>query len=177
MSSKICTQCGIEKSLEEFHKRKETKDGRRSACKACKSAYNKSLPPHRRYIKPNPHPSGNWKPVTGFETLYEVSDKGELYALPRQGSGGHGGKLCATKVDKDGYLIAQLRRDNKTTYKRLHRIVAQVFIPNPYNHPVINHIDYDRTNNSIDNLEWCTVKENNQHTWNGGRGWSPFMNK
>jgi len=61
---------------------------------------------------------------------------------------------------KNGYMNVRIPIDGKWTTKLVHRLVAQTFIPNPDNLPEINHKDSNRTNNSADNLEWCTHKEN-----------------
>lgn len=70
----------------------------------------------------------------------------------------------------NGYLRVYMRRDSD--YKRvdmyIHRLVALAFIPNPENKKYVNHIDTNRSNNHVDNLEWCTSKENNQHSMNLG---------
>lgn len=57
---------------------------------------------------------------------------------------------------------------NKYITKRLHRLVAKTFIPNPKNYPVINHIDGNKINNCINNMEWCTQKQNAIHSWKNG---------
>ena len=70
----------------------------------------------------------------------------------------------------NGYLRVYMRRDSD--YKRvdmyIHRLVALAFIPNPENKRFVNHIDTNKSNNHVDNLEWCTSKENNQHSMNLG---------
>ena len=66
----------------------------------------------------------------------------------------------AQSKDKDGYLIVGLYRDGKCKTVRVHRIVAKAFIDNPHNLPEINHIDEDKTNNHVENLEWCTTAYN-----------------
>ena len=70
----------------------------------------------------------------------------------------------------NGYLRVYMRRDsdNKRVDMYIHRLVAIAFIPNPENKKFVNHIDTNRENNSVDNLEWCTSKENNQHSINLG---------
>ena len=70
-----------------------------------------------------------------------------------------GRKLSTTK-DRNGYVNIGLNRDNKSIGKLVHRLVANAFIPNKYNLPQVNHIDHNRENNNVSNLEWCTAKEN-----------------
>lgn len=93
--------------------------------------------------------------VPGYEGLYEVSNLGNVKSLRR-------GKLM--KPGKShGYLRVSLRKDNKTQYFSVHRLVAIVFIPNPENLPYINHKDESRDNNCVENLEWCTAQYNNTY--------------
>ena len=95
-----------------------------------------------------------WKPIKGFEGLYEVSNTGLIKSLncynykePR---------IMHTSLRKDGYLSVGLSKNNKTTTRTVHRIVAETFLPNPNNLEMINHKDEDKSNNNVDNLEWCT---------------------
>lgn len=69
-------------------------------------------------------------------------------------------KFLKPKMDKDGYFDVALCKDGKMFYKRVHRLVASAFIPNPNNFPVINHIDENPSNNIVTNLEWCSVSYN-----------------
>lgn len=68
---------------------------------------------------------------------------------------------CIT--DTHGYLYINLSKNGKVKKYLLHRLVAQAFIPNPHNKPQVNHIDEDKENNRVENLEWCTNKENVNH--------------
>lgn len=70
--------------------------------------------------------------------------------------------------DKKGYLVTDLYRDSKRVTKRVHRLVAEAFVPNPEKKPQINHIDGNRHNNAASNLEWVTAGENTAHAWNNG---------
>lgn len=70
--------------------------------------------------------------------------------------------------NKKGYLIIGLRVDGKCIMKAIHRLVAEVHIPNPLNKPEVDHIDGNRQNNHISNLRWVTKSENNQHSYNLG---------
>ena len=66
-------------------------------------------------------------------------------------------------INVNGYVKVGLRKNNKTYYKSIHRLVAEIFIPNPYNYDIINHIDENKTNNDYTNLEWCTIQYNNTY--------------
>ena len=71
------------------------------------------------------------------------------------------GKERKFQINEDGYYVINLSKDGKEHHRRRARLLAQTFIPNPDNLPVVNHIDHTRTNDSLDNLEWVTHKENN----------------
>ena len=70
--------------------------------------------------------------------------------------------------DNKGYLVVDLYEGGKRTTARVHRLVAEEFIENPDNKPCINHIDGNKHNNHVSNLEWVTKKENSEHAWNNG---------
>lgn len=110
-----------------------------------------------------------WKPVKGYEGLYEVSNLGRVRSLDRvqyqkDSHGGmmekhYQGKIMTPTDNGHGYQVLILRKGGrKSNY--VHRIVAEAFVDNPNGYPVINHLDHDRTNNRADNLEWTTQKEN-----------------
>lgn len=90
-----------------------------------------------------------WRPVPGYEGLYEVSNDGLVRSLFRY-------KKVLKPHLRNGYHNVQLFKDKVGTYIGLHRIVAMAFIPNPGNLPYVNHKDECKLNNSADNLEWCT---------------------
>lgn len=105
-----------------------------------------------------------WKSIEGYEGLYEVSNLGRVRSLDKIDSLGrlHRGKIKNTQVNF-GYCVVMLF--NKKRYKnfRIHRLVAKAFIPNPDNLPCVNHKDEDKTNNCVDNLEWCDHLYNNNY--------------
>lgn len=93
-----------------------------------------------------------WKDVVGYEGLYKVSNLGRIRSLKSN-------KIIKPYKKRNGYLRAYLSRKN--VY--IHRVVAQAFIPNLQNKEEVNHKDLDKTNNNVENLEWCTKRENMQH--------------
>ena len=107
-----------------------------------------------------------WKPVVGYEGLYEVSSYGRVKSLDRyvKYSDGriylHKGKVLSLAKDKNGYFVVSLYFNGKHNTIKVHRLVAQAFIPNPDNLPEVNHLDEDKTNNRVENLEWCDHKYN-----------------
>lgn len=95
-----------------------------------------------------------WKPVVGYEGLYEVSNTGLIRSLFRYK------KTLKYNITVRGYATVELFKNKESKRLLVHRIVANVFIPNPDNLPQINHIDENPLNNSVSNLEWCTAKYN-----------------
>lgn len=114
--------------------------------------------------------SENWKPVKDYEGIYEVSDTGLVRSLDRVDRLNRfkKGTLKAPCDNGRGYLCVNLKAHGKQAQKTIHRLVATAFIPNPDNLPVINHIDGNRGNNDISNLEWCTQLENMRHAFKTG---------
>ena len=106
-----------------------------------------------------------WKPVKDYEDCYLVSNFGRVFSLPKTDSAGRvlAGKICKAQKHSNGYFFVPLTKNGKTKQMRIHRLVADAFIPNPYNAPEVNHIDGKKENNFASNLEWCTRAENNKH--------------
>lgn len=111
-----------------------------------------------------------WRPVVGYEGLYEVSNKGRVRSLDRYIKDRNGnythflkGRILSQATIRKGYKQVQLSKDGTQTPKRVHRLVAEAFIPNPLNLPQINHKDCNPSNNSVENLEWCDAKYNSNY--------------
>ena len=98
-----------------------------------------------------------WLSVIGFESLYEVSSKGRVRNVKKK----------ILKQYPDGYKLSYrkvcLYKSGKKYNKRIHRLVAESHIPNPYKKLEVNHEDVNPRNNKVDNLSWCTRSENEQH--------------
>lgn len=115
-----------------------------------------------------------WKDIEGYEGLYQVSNLGRVKSLDhiiktkRNKDMLIKGKIKTITIGKDGYCVVNLQhKDSKKLFK-VHRLVAQAFIPNPHNKTEVNHIDTNKTNNMVDNLEWVTSEENIQHAIDNG---------
>jgi hypothetical protein len=115
-----------------------------------------------------------WRPIKGFEGIYEVSNFGRVKSLDRVVfSGGHPrnrkGTVISTKKDAYGYEIATLRLNGDRFYKKVHRLVGIAFIDNPNNLECINHLNFIRTDNRVENLEWISRGDNMRYSYAAGR--------
>lgn len=115
------------------------------------------------------------KAILNYEGLYEVDTLGNIYSLARCVLNKNGKpqkypeKLLKQELMGNGYKRVSLCKNHKVTRHLVHRVVAQAFLANPKNRECVNHIDNDPTNNSVDNLEWCTHSENMIHAQKQGR--------
>lgn len=108
-----------------------------------------------------------WKPVDGYDYPYKVSNHGRVlgkYGVLRPYDNGY------------GYLIVDFRKDSKRKHVKIHRIVAEAFIPNASNLPEVNHKDENKHNNDATNLEWCDSRYNKTYG-NGRKSRSEGMKK
>jgi len=104
-------------------------------------------------------------PIKGYENLYEVSNLGNVRSLPRL-KGRAGRVLKQERIVKSAttYKRVSLCKEGKVKRFAVHRLVASAFLPNLENKPEVNHIDFNGSNNNLTNLEWCTRKENMEHS-------------
>ena len=102
-----------------------------------------------------------WKDIEGYEGRYQVSNFGNVKSLNYKHTGEE--KIMQSCKDKIGYLHIKLFMNGKPKMYKVHRLVAQAFIPNPNNYPQVNHKDENKTNNHVSNLEFCTPKYNNNY--------------
>lgn len=116
-----------------------------------------------------------WKQIKGYEELYEVSNLGNVRSKDKtiiqdaknnsKSTHLYKGKTLKPMLQNNGYYTVTLCYNQKYKIVGVHRLVAQAFIPNPDNKPQVNHIDGNKMNNCVDNLEYCTAKENMQHAF------------
>lgn len=118
-----------------------------------------------------------WKDIVGYEGLYKVSNTGDVMRTSRNIIGKYGDVyhrpehlLKPSQGGKDaykgnGYLQVHLFKNGKTETRKIHKLVAEAFIPNPFLLPQVNHIDGNKLNNHVDNLEWCDAHHNVSHAY------------
>lgn len=106
-----------------------------------------------------------WTDIKEYEGLYQVSNVGRVKSFDTKDKLDRirKGRVLKPRRNKTGYLQVTLCKNGKHKTHSLHRLVAESFIPNPENKPQVNHIDEDKTNNMVSNLEWSTSKENSNH--------------
>ena len=109
-----------------------------------------------------------WKDIEGYEGLYQVSNMGRVKSVERMKWSGKcyykaPERILKPRKNGGGYLVVMLSKNGKVKTCRVHRLVATAFIPNPNNLPQINHIDENKGNNHMENLEWCDSKYNNNY--------------
>lgn len=109
-----------------------------------------------------------WRVIKGYEGIYEVSSAGRVRSLGRNVRFGNQSRQVEARVMAEeqhyrGYLRVGLSRKGVTTHHFIHRLVADAFLKNDDNLPVVNHKDRNKKNNDVSNLEWVSYSENSQH--------------
>lgn len=115
-----------------------------------------------------------WYDIKGYEDYYEITKSGNIRSKPRRVNFKINNtrfvppKILSTRVNNRGYISTELNTNNIGKCVIIHVLIARTFIPNPENKPQVNHINGIKTDNRIENLEWCTAKENRIHAINTG---------
>ena len=110
-----------------------------------------------------------WKDIKGYEGYYQVSNLGRVKSLFRQVKHSQGNvrnhyeRILKNNYDGNGYASVGLYKNAKAKKVHVHRLVMLAFEENPHNKPEVNHLDENKKNNRLDNLEWVTKKENENH--------------
>lgn len=103
-----------------------------------------------------------WKPIQEYEGLYEISNTGKVKSLIK-------GRLLKPANHVKGYLFTTLTKDGKHSRFYIHRLVASAFLGSESSNKEVNHIDGNKKNNCVENLEWCTGIENKEHAYRTGK--------
>ena len=169
---KKCPHCGLIKPLDSFHNNKSRRDGKNNWCKTCMKPALKKQRQRKNHQKQqqrvqnsikhwNNLPGEIWKDIKGYEGSYQISNKARIKSTAK----GLGiWKLKKTPVNKTTgypYVGLSIKGRNKTYY--LHVLMATAFIDNPNNYKVVNHINGNKTDCSLDNLQWCSQNQNVAH--------------
>ncbi len=110
-----------------------------------------------------------WKDIKGFEGFYQISNLGRVKSLGGWcGTAKRNEKIRSTSLTHDGYVKIRLRHQSKDKTARVHRLVAEAFIPNPKNKETVNHIDGNKQNNAASNLEWADRTQQMLHAYKLG---------
>ena len=96
------------------------------------------------------------KDILGYEGLYAITEEGQVWSY-------YSKRYLNPSLKKNGYLSVVLVKDKIKKSFSIHKIVAETYLPNPNNYPIINHKDENKTNNSVENLEWCSYKYNSNY--------------
>ena len=107
-----------------------------------------------------------WKDIKGYEGIYQISNFGQIKSLNYNHTGKE--KIRQLDVSNKGYYTILLSKNGNKKKFSVHRLVAETFIPNIKELPMVNHIDGIKTNNNIDNLEWCDGSKNEKHAYDNG---------
>lgn len=108
-----------------------------------------------------------WKDIKGYEGKYQISNLGNIKSINYNKTKKE--KLLKPNISKRGYKYINLCKSGRQQKKYIHRLVAEAFISNPNNYPVINHKDNNPLNNNVKNLEWCTQSYNVRYAYKCGR--------
>lgn len=106
-----------------------------------------------------------WRHIVGYDN-YEVSNTGEVRNAKT-------GRILKPSCSRGGYLKVNLRNQGVAKSSKIHRLVAETFVYNEHDKPLVNHIDGNKSNNRSDNLEWCNSSENNKHAFDNGLSYRP----
>jgi hypothetical protein len=107
-----------------------------------------------------------WKEIEGYEGLYEISNYGNVRSMNYKKRGYI--KILKGQINKHGYVVVDLSKNKVRKTCQVHRLVAKAFIPNPDNLAVVDHIDSNKTNNHVNNLQWLTYQDNTLKAWDDG---------
>lgn len=167
-----CIVCKEYQSVNNYYSYKNSKDGLSTRCKSCIKKENKEATFRRKVkiVETNCDLENEiWSVVAGFEGLYEISNLGRVknikpYLSIPDRKGKVRNKILKLKSGSKYTVVALYRIGEKRKWLRVNKMVANVFVPNPHNYPIVNHLDGNKRNDRWDNLEWCTYSQNSIHS-------------
>ncbi len=162
---KTCSGCNASQPLSEYHNNPSARDGKQTRCKECQREYSRlrSIKTRKKTIPLVPLKNEEFKEINKD---YLISNKGRVYRKEHYRFGRfHGGRFLNPSTMTIGYKKVSIRGKQIT----VHRLVALAFLDNPNNYTDVNHIDFNRENNNVENLEWCSKKMNIIHSAKAGR--------
>lgn len=136
--------------------------------------FNSDLNPDSQELETNKVTETKWKEIPGYNNYYEINETGNIRGKKRLVCTKNGTlrlihqKTLSTRLNNRGYLDVRLSKNGVTKTKFLHILLAETFIANLENKPFVNHKNGIKTDNNLENLEWCTHSENITHAYNTG---------
>lgn len=180
MEIKKCPDCKEVKEIHNFNKDKSTKDGFNCYCKKCLREYSQKM--KQTKIPDIEIIDGEiWRDIKDYDGLYQISNFIRIKRLTRMVKSSYGSmaekkeKILRQQKSNNGYIGVSLEKNNKSRFCSVHRLVAKTFISNTENKPDVNHIDGNKHNNNISNLEWVTKSENTIHSIRVLKNNNPFI--
>ena len=162
--TKLCSVCKLIKPVSEFYSNKARSTGYYSSCKSCFKPtleYPKVTDFEIKFTEDElKHETWTNILIGGEELPYMVSDLGRIYSVKNN-------KICKYSYDQRGYPQVVMY-GSKRKSRRVHRLVALAYVPNPYNKREVNHKDGNKLNTRASNMEWCSSKENTLHAFEMG---------
>jgi len=162
--TKLCSVCKLIKPVSEFYSNKARSTGYYSSCKSCFKPtleYPKVTDFEIKFTEDElKHETWTNILIGGEELPYMVSDLGRIYSVKNN-------KICKYSYDQRGYPQVVMY-GSKRISRRVHRLVALAYVPNPYNKREVNHKDGNKLNTRASNMEWCSSKENTLHAFEMG---------
>lgn len=185
MDVKRCSRCKEYKHIDDFNFNRAMKDGLTNQCRECNKLSqmeSRQKAKSKKVIIPIDNlvvEEWRWVVRDGIKFEYKISNYGRIISYKYDQPELMNPCKEPSKLDRNGYINASLRYPCRSRYYaiRVHRLVALAFIPNPQNLPQINHIDGDKSNNVVSNLEWCDAKHNIRHSFLTGLHITPKGDK